>query len=48
MKVILWFQSPQLPLFNYAINVIAQTHGEPKFVGVIMPEQMGGGVRATR
>ena len=42
MKVILWFQSPQLPLLNTAINVVARTYGALDFVGVIVPEQTGG------
>ena len=42
MKVILWFQSPQMPLLNYALNTIGRNYGAPEFVGVVpAPEQRG-------
>lgn len=43
MKVILWLQSPQLPLLNQAINVVAKTYGALEFVGAIVQESARGG-----
>ena len=34
MKVMIWIQSPQLPLLAPALNVIAQTYGALEFVGM--------------
>ena len=34
MKVILWFQSPQLPLIDAAICIVGQIYGKLDFVGL--------------
>ena len=34
MKVLIWVQSPQLPLLAPAINVVARTYGALEFVGM--------------
>ena len=35
MKVMLWLQTPQMPMLGIAINVVARTYGALDFVGVI-------------
>ena len=39
MKVILWFQTLQMPLLNAALNVVARTYGALEFVGALSSEK---------
>ena len=45
MNVILWLQQPNMPLLNYAINMVGRA-AQINFVGIYSPlETQGGGIK---